>query len=147
MVALFNPYLASSFGLTFPMTLRNNEIFEAIRRDDLPYLMCTRYESVLEFLIGSDLPEMLRYNVTPLMVAAYFGSFHCFSFLVRKGNADYIVPETKVSFLLTLSCHSLRRCWWESTNLQILWRRYKPAQSNGSKGRNSPQLRSKVQPC
>lgn len=102
--------LFGQVSLEFGMIQRNSEIFEAIRRDDLAYLMCTRYESVLEELPRSDVPEMIRYDSTPLMIAAYFGSVKCFSFLFKKGNIDYITPHTRVSLFFTLSCHSLRRC-------------------------------------
>ena len=78
------------------MALRNNEIYEAIRRDDVAYLMGTRCESILELLIDSDIPDMLKCDVTPLMVAAYYGSFKCFSFLLKKGNTDYVVRKERV---------------------------------------------------
>lgn len=94
------------------MILRDSETYEAIRRDDLGYLMCTRYESVLEFVVTLDTPELLRCDASPLMVAAYFGSVKCFSFLYKKGNVDYTVPKTGVCLVLTVPCLSLRSCRW-----------------------------------
>jgi hypothetical protein len=111
------------------MTHRNTEVLEAIRRDDLAFLMSTRYEAILDCLLASDTPEMLREPCTALMVAAYFGAVRCFYFLVKRSNVEVrtavCLGVTKSLYNFSLVCflvmmslffsktlHSFRCCWW-----------------------------------
>ena len=71
------------------MSFRDIEIFEAIKRDDLSYLLATRYEKILDNLLPDDTHPFLLNNPTSLMVSAFFGSLKCFNFLFKKSNIDY----------------------------------------------------------
>jgi hypothetical protein len=70
------------------MRVRECEIYESLRRDDLSSIMSSRYEGLLSSLPKSDLPDMFRGQVTTLMVAAYFGSYRCFRFLIKHVKSD-----------------------------------------------------------
>jgi hypothetical protein len=71
------------------MSLRDLELLEAIRRDDLAYVLTTRYEKPLEGLLSDDTPSMLTYVPSPMMVAAFLGSTKSFDFFLRTGRIDY----------------------------------------------------------
>jgi hypothetical protein len=71
------------------MSLRDLELLEAIRRDDLAYVLTTRYEKPLEALLGDDTPIMLSSLPSPMMVAAFFGSSKSFNFFFRTSRIDY----------------------------------------------------------
>jgi hypothetical protein len=71
------------------MSLRDLQLLEAIRRDDLADVLTTRDEKPLEALLGHDIPSMLTYLPSPMMVSAFFGSTKCFSFFVRTARIDY----------------------------------------------------------
>lgn len=64
--------------------LREIELFEALRRDDLSTVMSSQYQRVFKTLTREDTPEFILPNPSTLMVAAYFGSIHCFNFLITK---------------------------------------------------------------
>jgi hypothetical protein len=88
------------------MRHRESEIYEALRRDDLGLLVASRFEGALSYLPSSDIPELLRGPVTPLMVAAYYGSFRCFNFLVKRMNTNTFTVSfffDSVSFCLKMS--------------------------------------------
>jgi hypothetical protein len=71
------------------MSLRDLELLEALRRDDLAYVLTTRYEKPLEALLADDTPFMLTYLPSPMMAAAFFGATKCFQFFLRTGRTDY----------------------------------------------------------
>ena len=64
--------------------LREIELFEALRRDDLSTVMSSQYQRILKTLSREDTPEFILPNPSTLMVAAYFSSVHCFNFLLAK---------------------------------------------------------------
>jgi len=69
---------------------RDVELLEAIRRDDLAYVLTTRYEKPFSHLFVDDTPSILMDLPSPLMVAAYFGALKCFNFFnSKKKNSDY----------------------------------------------------------
>lgn len=72
------------------MSLRDFELLEAIRRDDLAYVLTTRYEKPLEGLLSDDTPNLFLQFPSPMMVAAYFGSIKCFEFFTHTGKVDYL---------------------------------------------------------
>lgn len=78
------------------MSLRDFELLEAIRRDDLAYVLTTRYEKPLEGLLSDDAPSIFLQFPSPMMVAAYFGSIKCFEFFTHTGKVDYL--DAFVSF-------------------------------------------------
>jgi hypothetical protein len=72
------------------MSLRDIELLETIRRDDLAFLLTTRYEKPLDSLLWDDCPPMLQKTPSPMMVAAYYGSQKCFNFLMNTARHDYL---------------------------------------------------------
>ena len=85
------------------MSLRDCELIEAIRRDDLAYVMSTRYEKPLEALILDDMPTIVLSIPSPIMVAAFFGSTKCFNFFINEDKLDYLDGE--VYFLFFIKFH------------------------------------------
>ena len=71
------------------MSFRDLELLETIRRDDLAYLLTTRYEKPLVGLLADDSHEMLGARPSPLMVAAFYGSTKCFKFLYEHVKRNY----------------------------------------------------------
>jgi ankyrin len=71
------------------MHIRDRELLESIRRDDLAYVLSTRYEKPFEALLPDDTPPILSNTPSPIQVAAYFGSTKCFNFYLRSGRTDY----------------------------------------------------------
>ena len=71
------------------MSVRDTEILEAIRRDDLSYLMTTRYQGPLYYLDPEDTHPMLMDRPSALMVAAFYGATKCFRFLLNKLDTNY----------------------------------------------------------
>lgn len=70
--------------------LREIELFEALRRDDLTTVMSAQYQRVIKSLIKEDTPDFLLAHPSTLMIAAYFSSTHCFNFLFTKFDTlDY----------------------------------------------------------
>lgn len=72
------------------MNLRDHELLEAIRRDDLAYVLTCRYEKPFDQLLPDDVPFILMHLSTPLMASALFGSVKCFNFFVKNSNVDYV---------------------------------------------------------
>lgn len=60
---------------------RDLEIVQAIRRDDISFLMMTRCETGLECLFSDDAPIMFAHIPFPIMIAAYYGATKCFNYL------------------------------------------------------------------
>lgn len=71
------------------MSVRDTEILEAIRRDDLSYLITTRYQGPLHYLDPEDTHTMLMDHPSALMVAAFYGATKCFKFLLNKLDTNY----------------------------------------------------------
>lgn len=70
--------------------LREVELFEALRRDDLSTVMSAQYQRVIKNVMREDTPDFLLQNPSTLMIAAYFSSTHCFNFLFNKFDTlDY----------------------------------------------------------
>ena len=72
------------------MSLRDFELLEAIRRDDLAYVLSTRYEKPLEGLLQDNVPNIFLEIPSPMMVAAYYCSKKCFNFFTQSSNINYL---------------------------------------------------------
>lgn len=77
---------------------RDVEIVESIRRDDLAYILGTRYEKPLKNLLEHDTHPMLLKSPSPMMVAAFYGATKCFEFFLKTGRLDY-EDDSEVDFL------------------------------------------------
>ena len=69
--------------------LKDIELYEALRRDDLVTVISGLFDSLLNELSPDDTPEMLLSNPSSIMVAAFFGSTKCFNFLFNRVNIHY----------------------------------------------------------
>jgi len=88
---------------------RDIEIHEAIRRDDLSYLMNTRHEKILEYMLVDDVHPMLTDKPSTLMIAAFYGSTRCFKYLFNDEQYDYKDERVLLRFLMNL-LFLLRHC-------------------------------------
>lgn len=84
---------------------RDVEVMEAIKRDDLAYVLTTRSEKVLEHLCLDETEQMLTFGPSPLMTAAFYGATKCFDFFLKNGNIDYV--DYSVSFLFLVDRPSI----------------------------------------
>lgn len=66
--------------------LRDVEIFEALRIDDLAYILTVRYEKPLLNLPKDDSPTGLMRQMTLVQAAAYFGAEKCFFYFYKRMN-------------------------------------------------------------
>ena len=66
--------------------LRDIELFEAIRRDDLSTIVSSQSLDIVRNLMVDDLPDMLINHPSFLMVAAYYGSTKCFNYIFEKSQ-------------------------------------------------------------
>lgn len=66
--------------------LRDIELFEAIRRDDLSTIVSSQSLDIVRNLMVDDLPDMLANHPSFLMVAAYYGSTKCFNYIFEKSQ-------------------------------------------------------------
>ena len=83
-------------------------LYETIRQDNLSHLLSTRYETFDRCLVPEDTPIMLQDNPTPIMVAAFYGSTHCFAFLTKKSNIyDVDVYFFLLEFAFYFQCYFL----------------------------------------
>ncbi|EAY11169.1 hypothetical protein TVAG_498630 [Trichomonas vaginalis G3] len=71
------------------MSFRDLEVFEAIRRDDLAYILACRPEKPLAGLLPEDAHPMLLNDPSPLMVSAFFGATKCFKYFLPRISIDY----------------------------------------------------------
>lgn len=66
--------------------MRDVEVFESIKEDNLSYLLTTRHEKRLRNIDLCDTPEMLLGECYPIQVASYFGATKCFFYLIEKSQ-------------------------------------------------------------
>lgn len=71
------------------MSFRDLEVFEAIRRDDLAYVLSCRSEKPLAGLFAEDAHPILLNDPSPLMVSAFFGATKCFKYFLSRVSIDY----------------------------------------------------------
>lgn len=80
------------------MVQRTMELFEAIRRDDLASLVMCLHDDVLHCLVPDDTPQILLDKPYPIMVAAYYGSIRCFTYLASKGQDKKLDSKNRHTF-------------------------------------------------
>lgn len=80
------------------MASRDYELYNAIKNDDLSYVVSLRSEKPLDSLYGYDIPEIFKHVTYPIMVAAYFGSKKVFNFY--SNNSDFDVVDDVLLFRL-----------------------------------------------
>ena len=61
--------------------LRDVEVLEAIKQDNLAYILLLRSEKLLTLLPAEDTPEMLLHRPTTLQVSAFYGAEKCYFYL------------------------------------------------------------------
>lgn len=68
--------------------LRDIEVVEAIKRDDLAYLLLLRSEKLINILPSDETNEMLMNHPTSLQIAAFYGAEKCYFYL--RSTPKYI---------------------------------------------------------
>jgi hypothetical protein len=99
---------------------RELDMIEAIRRDDLAYVLTIRPQARFTHLMFDDTPLLLMNAPSPAMVAAYFGSTKCFNFLYDSESSKYLdqVSFFKMKFLVLFqtTLHSFCSGRWKPHN-------------------------------
>ena len=78
--------------------LRDCETFDAIRQDNLAYIMMVRNEKPLTDLPFDDTPEILLHQPTPIQVAAFYSAEKVFFYLLKQKGPQYTEtrPNSKI---------------------------------------------------
>jgi hypothetical protein len=102
---------------------RELELIEAIRRDDLAYVVTTRHQKPFTHLMFDDTPAMLLHAPSPAMAAAYYGSTKCFHFFYDSDGSKYLdqaVSSLCARFPFFASpLHPLCRRRWKPLNFRV----------------------------
>ena len=81
------------------LSFRDLEVLEAIRRDDLAFVISCRSEKNLCTVPAEDVNPILLDKPSPLMVSAFYGATKCFKYFIAKGiSKDY--RDENISFFI-----------------------------------------------